>query len=98
MLIACGGLQEDARLVNNKNYPEIAERLRAEHQDVQDAAGRRVSRRAQLVLRPGREVQEARRARPNPYIDPAGYKAWVANMEKNYNTLLAEQKKNPPAN
>src|SRR5687767_14560181 len=25
VLIACGGLQEDARLVNNKNYPEIAE-------------------------------------------------------------------------
>jgi len=34
----------------------------------------------------------------NPYIDPAGYKTWVANMEKNYNTLLAEQKKNPPTN
>ena len=25
VLIACAGLQEDARLVNNKNYPEIAE-------------------------------------------------------------------------
>src|SRR5918996_5990012 len=25
VLIACGGLQEDARLVGNKNYPEIAE-------------------------------------------------------------------------
>jgi hypothetical protein len=34
----------------------------------------------------------------NPYIDPAGYKVWVANMEKNYNTLIAEQTKNPPAN
>jgi metallo-beta-lactamase class B len=29
----------------------------------------------------------------NPYIDPAGYKAWVDNMEKNYNAMLAEQKK-----
>jgi len=34
----------------------------------------------------------------NPYIDPAGYKAWVANTEKNYNALLAEQRKNPPTN
>src|SRR6188474_1662432 len=25
LAIACGGLQEDARLVNNKNYPEIAD-------------------------------------------------------------------------
>ena len=25
VLIACGGLQEGARLVNNKNYPQIAE-------------------------------------------------------------------------
>ena len=34
----------------------------------------------------------------NPYIDPAGYKAWVANMAKNHAALLAEQRKNPPAN
>ena len=34
----------------------------------------------------------------NPYIDPAGYKMWVDDMEKNYNTLIAEQKKNPAAN
>ena len=34
----------------------------------------------------------------NPYIDPAGYKAWVDNMEKNYNTALTEQKKTQPVN
>ena len=59
VLIACGGLQEDARLVNNKNYPEIAEDFASEHQEVQDAAGRRLSWLAQLVLRPGGKVQEA---------------------------------------
>ena len=37
-------------------------------------------------------------AATNPYIDPAGYKAWVANMEKNLSTMLAEQRKNPPTN
>ena len=34
----------------------------------------------------------------NPYIDPAGYKMSVDDMEMIYNTLIAEQKKNPPAN
>ena len=43
VLIACGGLQEDARLVNNKNYPEIADHFGAEHQEVQDASGRMCS-------------------------------------------------------
>ena len=97
VLIACGGLQEDARLVNNKNYPEIAEHFGqsikkyktfspdiflASHSWFFDLAGK--------YKRLG--------AATNPYIDPAGYKTWVANMEKNYNTLLAEQKKNPPTN
>src|SRR5688572_11149405 len=97
VLIACGGLQEDARLVNNKNYPEIAEHFGqsikkyktlspdiflASHSWFFDLAGK--------YKRLGGAT--------NPYIDPAGYKAWVANMEKNYNTLLAEQKKNPPTN
>jgi metallo-beta-lactamase class B len=97
VLIACGGLQEDARLVNNKNYPEIAEdfarsiktfkSLQADvflgaHSWFFDLAGK--------YKRLGGAA--------NPYIDPAGYKAWVDNMEKNYNTSIAEQKKNPPAN
>ena len=97
VIIACGGLQEDARLVNNKNYPEIAEHFGqsiakyktfspevflASHSWFFDLAGK--------YKRLG--------AATNPYIDPAGYKAWVANMEKNYNTLLTEQKKNPPTN
>ena len=30
---------------------------------------------------------------PNPYIDPSGYQAWVANMEKRWNSLMAEQSK-----
>ena len=96
-LIACGGLQEDARLVNNKNYPDIADAwaqsikvyktlpadlFLASHSWFFDLAGKH----AKLG------------GATNPYIDPAGYKAWVANTEKNYNALLAEQRKNPPTN
>ncbi len=97
VLIACGGLQDDARLVNNKNYPEIADdfarsiatfkELPADvflgaHSWFFDLAGK--------YKRLG--------AATNPYVDPAGYKAWVDNMEKTYNMLIAEQKKNPPTN
>ena len=97
VLIACGGLQEDARLVNNKNYPEIAEhfgqsikKFKTFSPDVFLAAHSWFFDLAGKYKRLG--------AATNPYIDPAGYKAWVANMEKNYNTLMAEQKKNPPTN
>ncbi len=94
VLIACGGLQEDARLVGNKNYPEIADHFGqsiakyktfkpdvflASHSWFFDLAGKY------------KRLQAS--ATPNPYIDPSGYKAWVDNMEKNYNSLIAEQKK-----
>jgi metallo-beta-lactamase class B len=97
VLIACAGLQEDARLVNNKNYPEIADdfarsikkykTLRADvflgaHSWFFDLAGKY------------KKLGSA----TNPYIDPAAYKAWVDKMEANYNTLIAAQKKSPPAN
>jgi metallo-beta-lactamase class B len=97
VLIACGGLQEDARLVNNKNYPEIAEhfgqsikKFKTFSPDVFLAAHSWFFDLAGKYKRLG--------AATNPYIDPAGYKTWVANMEKNYNTRMAEQKKNPPTN
>jgi metallo-beta-lactamase class B len=97
VLIACAGLQENARLVNNKNYPEIAEdfarsikKFKALPADVFLGAHSWFFDLAGKHKRLG--------AATNPYIDPSGYKAWVDNMEKNYNTLLAEQKKNPPAN
>ena len=95
--IACGGLQEDARLVNNRNYPEIADDFarsiktyKALPVDVFLAAHSWLFDPAGKFARIGGAT--------NPYIDPAGYKAWVANMEKNHASLLAEQTKNPPAN
>jgi metallo-beta-lactamase class B len=95
VLIACAGLQENARLVDNKNYPEIAEDFARSiktfkslpvdvflgaHSWFFDLAGKH------------KRLGSA----TNPYIDPAGYKAWVDDMEKSYNTTLAEQKKTPP--
>ena len=93
VVIACGGLQEGAVLVNNTNYPEIAAdfarsitTLKALPVDVFLGAHSWFFDLAGKYKRLGGAT--------NPYIDPAGYKAWVANMEKNFNTTLAVQKKN----
>jgi metallo-beta-lactamase class B len=93
VLIACAGLQEDARLVNNKNYPEIAEdfarsikKYKALPADVFLGAHSWFFDLAGKYKRLG--------GASNPYVDPAGYKAWVDRMEKNYNALIAEQKTN----
>src|SRR5678815_352642 len=92
VLIACAGLQEGAQLVNNKNYPEIAEdfaksikTFKSLPADVFLGAHSWFFDLAGKYKRLGGAT--------NPYVDPAGYKAWVANMEKNFNTTLAEQKR-----
>ena len=97
VVIACAGLQDGARLVNNKNYPEIADdfarsirTFRSLPADVFLGAHSWFFDLAGKYKRLG--------AAANPYIDPSGYKAWVDSMEKDYNTLIAEQKKNPPTN
>ena len=97
VVIACAGLQADARLVNNKNYPEIADDFAASiktfktlktdvflgaHSWFFDLAGK--------YKRLGSPA--------NPYVDPAGYRSWVDNQERSYNSVLADQKKNPPSN
>jgi metallo-beta-lactamase class B len=93
VVIACGGLQEDATLVGNKNYPEIADDFLksitkyktmkpdvflASHSWFFDLAGK---------------YKRLGTAGTNPYVDPEGFRAWVDNMEKNWNTLMAAQKK-----
>ena len=60
MLIACAGLQDGRASGQQQELSGDCRRLRDEHQEVQDAAARRLSGRTQLVLRPGRQVQEAR--------------------------------------
>ena len=97
LAIACGGLQEDARLVGNRNYPEIAEDF-AKSIKIYKALPVDVflASHAWFYDPAGKYARAQKSANPNPYIDPAGYKAWVGNMEKNWNSLMAEQTKNPP--
>ena len=95
VLIVCGGLQEGVRLVNNQGYPEISEdfasgirRFRTLPGDVFLGAHSWFFDLAGKHKRLGGST--------NPYVDPAGYKAWVDNQQKTYNTLLAEQTKSVP--
>jgi metallo-beta-lactamase class B len=98
VLIACGGLQEDARLVNNRNYPEIADDFAKSIKTYKTLPVDVFLAAHSWFFDPAGKYQRlSKGANPNPYIDPAGYKAWVANMEKNWNSLMAEQTKNPPA-
>ena len=87
VVIACGGLQEGAVLVNNTTYPEIADdfarsiaTLKALPVDVFLGAHSWFFDLAGKYKRLGGAT--------NPYVDPGGYKAWVGNMEKNYNALV----------
>jgi metallo-beta-lactamase class B len=97
--VTCGGLQEDARLVGNKNYPEIAEDFAKSIKVYQKLpVDVFLASHAWFYDPAGKYARLQKGATPNPYIDPAGYKAWVASMEKNWNSLMATQKAAPPAN
>ena len=96
VVIACGGLQEGAVLVNNTNYPEIADdfarsiaTLKALPVDVFLGAHSWFFDLAGKYKRLGGAT--------NPYVDPAGYKAWVGAMEKNYNALVTRPPGERPA-
>jgi metallo-beta-lactamase class B len=97
VLIACGGLQDDARLVNNKNYPEIADDFARSIKTYKTLPGEVFLGSHSWFFDLAGKYKRLGGA-TTPYLDPAGYKAWVDNMERTYNTLIAEQKKNPPAN
>lgn len=97
VLIACGGLQEDARLVNNRNYLEIADDFARSIKTYKTLPADIFLAAHSWFFDPAGKYARLGGA-TNPYIDPAGYKAWVANMEKTHAALLAEQRKNPPVN
>jgi metallo-beta-lactamase class B len=97
VVIVCAGLQENARLVNNKNYPEIADDFARSVQTYKTLpADVFLAAHSWFFDLSGKYARLG--GASNPYIDPAGYKAYVANMEKNLASMLAEQRKNPPAN
>jgi metallo-beta-lactamase class B len=79
-------------LVGNKDYPQIADDyvkgfkvLRSLPIDVFLGA------HAQWYDLPGKYAKLQQGATPNPFIDPAGYKAHLDLQEKNFKTELAKQ-------
>jgi len=97
VVIVCAGLQEGAQLVNNKSYPEIAEdfakgvkTFKALPADIFLGAHSWFFDLAGKYKRLGGAA--------NPYLDAAGYKAWVDNQERSINLVLETQKKEPPTN
>lgn len=92
VLIACGGLQENARLVNNTNYPGIAEDFARGIKTFKSLpADVFLGAHSWFFDLAGKHNRLG--SGTNPYVDPAGYKAWVDDMEKKFNATLAEQKK-----
>src|SRR5262245_15610041 len=94
VVIACAGLQADVQLVNNKNYPEIADdfakgikTFRTLRGDVFLGAHSWFFDLAGKYKRLGGAT--------NPFLDAAGYKAWVDNQEKSFTRVLEAQKKEP---
>jgi metallo-beta-lactamase class B len=88
VLIVCAGLQEGAQLVNNRNYPEIAEDFARSIKTYKSLpADVFLGAHSWFFDLAGKHKRLG--SGTNPYIDPAGYKAWVDNMEKNYNATLA---------
>jgi metallo-beta-lactamase class B len=97
VVIACGGLQDGARLVNNKNYPEIADDFARSIKTYRTLpADVFLGSHSWFFDLAGKHAKLG--SATNPYIDPAGYKRFVDNMEKDLNMMLAEQRKNPPTN
>ena len=93
VMIACGGLQEDARLVDNKGYPDIADAwLKSIKYYKSTTPDGFLAAHSWFFDLKGKYDKLQAGAKVNPYIDQAGYKAWVADMEKRYYELL----KNPP--
>ena len=92
VLIACAGLQEGARLVNNKEYPEIAEDFAKSNKTFRTLpADIFLGAHSWFFDLAGKYKRLG--GATNPYLDAAGYKAWVVNQESNYNRVLEAQKK-----
>ena len=95
VLVCSVGVNPNYILVNNKDYPEIAEdypksfkTLRSLPCDVFIAAHGNfydLEKKYALLGKP--------ETKTNPFIDPAGYRAYIDEKERDFNARLAEQKK-----
>ena len=80
------------KLVNNAEYPQIATDYEHEFAVLKSLALRHFPRRPRRLLRHGRKIPEAEPAgAENPFIDPAGYKAYIADRESAFKEELKKQ-------
>lgn len=93
VLVCSVGVNPGYILVNNKDYPTIAEdypksfkKLRTLPCDVFIAAHGNFYNLAEKYAQIGKTDK-------NPFIDPAGYRAYIDEKERDFNARLAEQKK-----
>ena len=92
VIIGSPNVNAGYKLVNNAAYPQIARRLRAHLARSEILAVRHFPRRPRQLFRPGRKVSPPQRRRPNPFIDPDGYKKYIAQKEQDFYAELAKQK------
>jgi metallo-beta-lactamase class B len=98
-LVECSLNGQFLQYINNKDYPTIEEDMRATYKIARSLPAEVfLSSHAQFYgLAAKYEKLEARReGDPNPFVDPAGYKAHVDEFEKTFEAAVARQR-NPVA-
>ena len=99
VVIIGGGLQDDARLVYNANNPNIADIWGATITAWQSyPCDVFLGAHSWFFNLTGKYARLKANPRVNPYIDPAGYKKYVADVQQLRTKLIAEQTAaGPPA-
>jgi metallo-beta-lactamase class B len=92
VVIIGGGLQDDARLVFNANNPNIAEMWASTIKTWQSLpADVFLGAHSWFFNLTGKYARSKANPGVNPYIDPAGYKKYVADVDQLRKKLIAEQ-------
>ena len=95
VVIMCGGLQDGLRFVNNKNYPELADDFLGSFKTYRSLpVDVYLGSHSWFFDLAGKHAKLG--GATNPYIDPAGFKAYVEKMDKEVREQLEAQRKNPP--
>ena len=81
------------RLVGNPRYPPHRRGLRAQLRDLEEPAMRRVPRRSRPLLRlRGKRKRQQAGATENPFVDPDGYRAFIAEAEARFRNQLTSER------
>ncbi len=93
MISSSIGVNPGYVLVNNTKYPKIADDYRRSFEVMQSLP-------CDIYLAPhgaqyglAEKYEKMQKSGGNPFIDPQGYKAYVDNAEKLFQTKLEEQKR-----